>query len=225
MPRPSPRKGAVITSTSPRYSVSAMTIPAISAPSTAEKPIAEVTRLAMITTSRQADRNSSGLLVRAAWANRGGSSSRPRNSIATAVTPPIRIVPSSEPTPAPAACGAIAPSRNTIGTSARSSNNSIASAERPTGPWVPTSGITIAVEDKAKARPRAIAPVGPTPVRYSPPAMIAAALNSSAAPVPNTSRRMPHSRRNDSSRPIENSSRTMPSSANGSIACGFEIVT
>ena len=55
--------------------------------------------------------------------------------------------------------------------------------------------------------------------------MIAAALSNSAAPAPNTSRRMPHSRRNDSSSPIENSNRTMPSSAKGSIASGFEIVT
>src|SRR5204863_331044 len=86
-------------------------------------PIAEVTRLATITTRRQADRSSSGLLVRAAWANRDGRSHRPRNSIATAVPPPIRIVPRSDPTPAPAACGAIAPSRNTIGTSARSNKH------------------------------------------------------------------------------------------------------
>ena len=40
MPRPRPRNGAVITSTSPRYSVSAMTIPAISAPRIGEKPTA-----------------------------------------------------------------------------------------------------------------------------------------------------------------------------------------
>ena len=165
MPRPRPRNGAVITSTSPRYSVSAMTMPAINAPRTAEKPMAEVTRLATITISRQADRNSSGLLVRAAWANNGGRRNRPRNSIATAVTPPIRRVVSSGPTPVPAAWGASAPRRNTIGTSARSSNSSMASAERPTGLWVPTSGITIAVDDKASARPSPVAPDGASPMR------------------------------------------------------------
>ena len=47
----------------------------------------------------------------------------------------------------------------------------------------------------------------------------------SAAPMPKTSRRMPHRRRSDSSRPIENSSRMMPNSANGSIASRFEMVT
>ena len=56
---------------------------------------------------------------------------------------------------APPACGAIAPSRNTIGTSARSSNSSMPSADRPTGLWVPTSGSTSAVEDRASARPSA----------------------------------------------------------------------
>jgi hypothetical protein len=49
--------------------------------------------------------------------------------------------------------------------------------------------------------------------------------DSSAAPTPNTSRRIVHSRRNDSSSPIEKSSRTIPNSANGSIACGLEMVT
>ena len=48
---------------------------------------------------------------------------------------------------------------------------------------------------------------------------------SSAAPTPNTSRRIAHSRRNDSSSPIENSSRMMPNSANGSIASGLVMVT
>ena len=99
MPRPSPRNGAVIASTSPRYSVSAITMPAISAPSTAEKPIADVTMLATITTSRQAARNTSGFLVRAACANRIGSSSRPPNSRPSATAPPSSNVPSSGPTP------------------------------------------------------------------------------------------------------------------------------
>ena len=68
----------------------------------------------------------------------------------------MAIVPMSEPK-LPLAYGAIAPSANTIGTSARSSNSSIASAERPTGLCVPTSGMTIAVDDSASARPSAIA--------------------------------------------------------------------
>ena len=55
--------------------------------------------------------------------------------------------------------------------------------------------------------------------------MIAAQPASSAAPTPNTSRRIDHNLRNDSSRPTENSSRTMPSSAKGAIACALEMVT
>ncbi len=46
-----------------------------------------------------------------------------------------------------------------IGTIARSSNSSIASAERPTGLVVPTSGRTSAVDDSAKARPSATEPL------------------------------------------------------------------
>ena len=46
-----------------------------------------------------------------------------------------------------------------IGTIARSSNSSIASAERPTGLVVPTSGSTSAVEESASARPSATEPL------------------------------------------------------------------
>ena len=77
-----------------------MTIPAMSAPSTAENPIAVVTRLETITTSRQAARNTSGFFVRAACANSTGSSSRPPNSNPSATAPPSRSVPTSGPTPA-----------------------------------------------------------------------------------------------------------------------------
>ena len=57
-----------------------------------------------------------------------------------------------------------------IGTSARSSNSSIANAARPTGLWVPTIGSTSAVEDSASARPSAIAPVQLWPVDVAAPA-------------------------------------------------------
>jgi hypothetical protein len=63
------------------------------------------------------------------------------------------------------------------------------------------------------------------PIATSANPMIAADISSSAAPTPNTSRRMFHNRLNDSSRPIENNSRMMPSSAKGAMALGFEIVT
>ncbi len=223
MPSPSPRNGAVIASTSPRYSVSAITIPAMSAPSTAEKPMAEVTRLATMTTSRHAARKTSGFLVRAACAKRLGRRSRPPNSKPTATAPPSNKVPSSGPTPA-AALGAMAPSAKTMGTSATSSNSSIPSAARPTADRVPTIGRTIAVEDSASARPRPMEPGNPCPMRCSPPPMMTAQASSSAAPTPNTIRRIDHKRRKDSSSPIEKSRSTMPSSANGSIRCELEIV-
>ncbi len=47
---------------------------------------------------------------------------------------------------------------------------------------------------------------------------------SSAAPVPNTSRRIAHSLRKDSSNPMENNNKMMPNSAKGSIDSGLEMV-
>lgn len=111
-----------------------------------------------------------------------------------------------------------------IGTSARSSNSSIEKALRPTGLVVPTIGSTRAVEERASAKPRPIAPAQPWPRIWRPIAISPAATVSSAAPRPKTSRRMLHNRRRDSSSPIEKSSRMMPSSANGAIEAGSVIV-
>ena len=74
----------------------------------------------------------------------------------------------SSPSTPPCACGASAPSAKTIGTSARSSNSSIAKAERPTGLAVPTSGSTTAVDDKASAMPSAKAAIQPCAGRWMP---------------------------------------------------------
>ena len=184
-----------------------------------------VARLAAITTSSEAARNSSGLLVRAACANSRGSSKRPpTNRIATVNTarPPTLTNPAQ---PAAAAIGPSAPSTKMIGTSARSSNSSIANAVRPTGLAVPAIGNTSAVEDRASAIPSAIDPVQASPIsRCRPVPRIMPDAISCAAPVPKTNWRIDHRRLNDSSSPIENSSNTMPNSAKGSIACGSEIV-
>ena len=67
--------------------------------------------------------------------------------------------------PSPDALGAKAASAKMIGTSARSSNNSIAKADLPTGLAVPAIGRTSAVEDRASARPRPIAPAQLCPIR------------------------------------------------------------
>ena len=79
-PSAKPLRGAVTCSTSLRYSVSAISTPAMSAPRIGDRPIALVARLARITVSRLTARNSSGLLVRAACANNGGRSRRRRSA-------------------------------------------------------------------------------------------------------------------------------------------------
>ena len=76
-PNANPLNGAVITSTSVWYSVSAISSPARRAPTIGDRPAAVVATLATITTSNEAARKSSGLLVRAAWANRRGRITRP----------------------------------------------------------------------------------------------------------------------------------------------------
>jgi hypothetical protein len=57
-----------------------------------DRPTAVVARLAAMTTIRLAARNSSGLFVRAAWANRRGRKKRPSTSIAATVAAPSRSV-------------------------------------------------------------------------------------------------------------------------------------
>ena len=101
-PSAKPLNGSMIASTSAWYSVSAISSPAISAPTMGDRPVAPVARLAPMTTSNDAARNSSGLLVRAACANSGGSSRRPSTSSATTTSPPSNSV--STRFPSPSAC-------------------------------------------------------------------------------------------------------------------------
>ena len=100
-----------------------------------------------------------------------------------------------------------------IGTIMISSNSSIDSAARPTGVDVPEIGSTMAVEEKARAKPSASAPVQYCPIIESTTAAIEPMMISSSAPSPNTSRRICHRRLNDSSSPMVNSSRMIPNSA------------
>ena len=88
--------------------------------------------LATITTSRQTARKSSGFLVRAAWANRLREQQPAEEQHARCGRRADRQGPEQRPLFRPSAVGAMAPSANTIGTSARSSNRSMPSAERPT---------------------------------------------------------------------------------------------
>ena len=166
-------------------------------------------------------RNNSGFFDRAAWANNAGRTKRPTKRMVT-----ITSVPSTAMRPrlfdaAPPA----APMRNSIGTSARSSNRSIARAARPTGLCVPDIGNTSAVEDIASANASQSALIGGRLATISAPPINAAVSSISAAPIPNTIFRIATRRRKLSSSPIENSKSTMPSSANGLIPSGSEIDT
>ena len=111
-----------------------------------------------------------------------------------------------------------------IGTIMISSNSSIDSAARPTGECVPAIGKTIAVEEKASAKPSASAPVQYWPIIDSAIASDVPITRSSIAPSPNTSLRICHRRLKLSSSPMVNSSRMMPNSANGSSASGSDMV-
>ena len=64
-----------------------------------ERPTAEVASAAMITTSRLAARNNSGLLVRAAWENSRGKATRPPISNTAIVSAPVHNVRNSPSKP------------------------------------------------------------------------------------------------------------------------------
>ena len=113
----------------------------------------------------------------------------------------------------------------TIGTIMMSSNNSIESAARPTGVFVPEMGSTMAVLEKARAKPSASAPVVGCPIIESASARQLPMISSSSAPRPKTSLRICHKRLKDSSSPMVKSSRIIPKSAKGPSPSGSEIVT
>ena len=121
-----------------------------------------------MTTSRLTERNSSGLLVRAAWANSGGSSEpaeRPASPRSPA--PPISSVAEQPLEPPPALRRQRAEQRRG---SAPAPDPRTAASRRPRGrpgSCVPTIGSTSAVDDMASARPSAIAPARLCPSRYS----------------------------------------------------------
>ena len=224
IPSARPLNGSMIVSTSAWYSVSAISRPAINAPTIGDSPTAAVARLAPITTSSDAARNSSGLLVRAACPNSRGRAKRPRIIIAAMTSPPCHSVVSMPSQPSPAALGAMAPRMKMIGTIMMSSNSSIDSAARPTGECVPAIGSTMAVDENASAKPSASAPVQNCPIIDRAIASELPITSSSIAPSPKTSLRICHSRLKLSSSPIVNSSRMMPNSAKGSSASGSDIV-
>ena len=202
-----------------------MSSPAINAPTMGDRPTPSVASAATMTTRRLAERNSSGLLVRAACANSRRNAIRPTTINAATTNTPCHSARTITCQPPPAAWGAIAPSRKIAGTRARSSNSSMASAARPTDVRVPAIGRTNAVDDMASARPIPSAPFQCCPPTDSASASSRAEPMSSSAPRPKTCRRMAHSRSNESSSPTENSSRTMPNSAKGLRRAALVMVT
>ena len=167
-PSARPLNGLVIDSTSVWYSVSAISRPARSAPMIGERPTSEVERAAAMTTSMVAARNSSGLFVCAAWAEQAagaGACRRPAGQLRRCRRKAASRRGWDRRTCA--ATGPIAPRMKMIGTRAISSNRSIESAARPTGPCVPAMGSTSAVDERASARPRPNAPLMLRPVPSS----------------------------------------------------------
>ena len=113
--------------------------------------------------------------------------------------------------------GASLATTNRSGTSAMSSNSSMANAARPTGELIPAMGSTSAVEDMASAAPSAAALAMGSPATHRPVPISTEPSSSSAAPIPKIVLRIATSRRKLSSMPIANSRRMIPNSANGSM--------
>ncbi len=224
--RPSsrPLNGSMVTSTSCRYSVSASNRPAMKAPMAMDRPARALISPAPITTSRQAARNISSLLARATDLSIGRRKSRPTpTSTATPMTAGARASSRRGLKPWPWAWASTL--RVTmIGATARSWNNSTEKAARPASAcsrWCSAiTGITTAVEDRARAAPRIRAADGSAPATCASPARAAAQTASWIRPRPNTSRRMSRSRSHDSSSPIMNSRNTTPNSARSAISSG-----
>src|SRR3546814_2250466 len=88
--------------------------------------------MSTMTTSRLAARNSSGSFARAACAKIFGSRNQPPIASAATTSPPCHSVVRISSALSPEAAGDKAASTKMIGTSARSSNNSIEKDARPT---------------------------------------------------------------------------------------------
>ncbi len=222
--------GSTVTSTCRRNSVSASSSPAISAPNAIDSPAAAAANPVDSTTNRQAAMNNSGLRVRATLRNSGRSPSRPSAASAATIATasasararPSQLPPPSRPLP-------IAPSRNRIGTTARSWHSRTAKLVRPV--WLlmrrssDSTWVTIAVEDMASASEAISAGPRATPRALNTSASAAVQTATCSAPSPNTSRRSATTRSQESSSPIVNISSTTPRSATCSIRARSGIVT
>ncbi len=216
-PSSSPLKGSTVTSISRLYSVSASSSPAMKAPSAIDRPLTAATALVPISTNRQAAMKNSVERVAATRWNSGRSTSRPRPTMAAMASAAGASVQSRPGTAPPASRLARNEAPNRRGATARSWNSSTAKAVRPAPEFSrlrsASSGITIAVEDRASVPPSSAATATGTPMPI--PAAIRTSPDTPTCngPSPNTSRRRADRRSNDSSSPIMNIRNTTPNSA------------
>ena len=228
--RPSsrPLKGSIVTSISWRNSVSASSRPAMKAPSAMDRPLSALSRPAPMTTSRQAAMNSSSLLARATDFIIGRRTSRPATTRTTRPMAAGAKASSSLGDGASPAWPAATARVIRIGATARSWNSSTEKMARPAGEcWRLRSasrGMTIAVDDRARAAPIARAAGQGWPRAWAAAAMTPRQTATCRPPRPNTIRRMRRRRSQDSSSPIMNSRKTTPSSASWATCSGSLIV-
>ena len=229
-PSSRPLNGSMVTSTSCRYSVSASSSPAMKAPSAMERPVRAATRPAPMTISSEAAMNSSSLLALATERIIGRNSSRPNTTSATmpnAACAKVSSIFGEKISPPPWLPIIVRVIR--IGATARSWNSSTEKVARPaTLCWRLLSasrGMTMAVEDRARATPMARAACSGWPNHTATPAMAAEQTPTCSAPMPNTKRRMSRSRSQLSSSPIMNRRKTTPNSASWATSLGLSMVT
>ena len=170
----------------------------------------------MITNSAAATNNSCEA-VEATSRNSGRNSRRPTITIATTASVAFTIANTEMVMIEPSERLPMMETSSSIGITARSCASRTAKLVRPavvaSRPWLESTSITIAVEDKARHAPRMIDTVGGLPNRLAMPPITAVVRMICRLPSPNTRRRMVFRRSKDSSMPIMNSRNTTPSSA------------
>ena len=213
--------------------------PAMRAPILIDRPAAWAATPAPTTISRHRATNSSWpdwvrLRLRATERNRGRRTRRP---ITTTSARPMaagasanRVRPISWGSSTPPGTAA-ATSRETVirmGATARSWASRTAKVERPATdfslPCSAMTGMTTAVEDRARPMPSTAAPANDWPIRVNRPPRTTAQTTTCIRPKPKTSLRIALSRSHDSSRPIMNNRKATPSSLSWAIWVGSLMV-
>ena len=115
-----------------------------------------------------------------------------------------------------------------IGATERSCARRTAKVDRPTAPFSrprsASTGMTTAVDDRARPMPSTAAPANDWPASMKAPDSTTVQAATCIMPRPNTSRRMARSRSHDSSSPIMNNRKATPSSDNWASWAGSRMV-